>query len=86
MIPKLSVSENRNETETIFEFRPKTETKIENSLLFCFDLIRIFTHQIVAKMTIDSLINRILTLLTLLTPKKFLISNVNNVECYAKTV
>jgi hypothetical protein len=65
VVPKLSVSENRNETETIFEFRPKTETKIENSLHFCFDLICIFTHQICAKMTLDSLINRIFTLLNL---------------------
>ncbi len=58
----------RNETETIFEFRPKTETKIETSLLSCFDLIRVFMHQICIKMTLDSLINSFLTLLNLHLP------------------
>jgi hypothetical protein len=68
VFPKLSVSENRNETEIAFEFRPKTEPKIETSLLSCFDLIHIFMHQICIEMTLDALINSFLTLLNLHLP------------------
>jgi hypothetical protein len=68
VFPKLSVSENRNETETIFEFRPKTETKIETFILSCFDLIRVFLHQICIKMTLGALINIFLALLNLHLP------------------